>query len=51
VLEGGDAALRRLIPAERLKPFRDWQRTPDRGRAARALYTLLTLEHWLRRWG
>ena len=51
VLEGGDAALRHLIPAERLKPFREWERAPDRGRAARALYTLLTLEHWLRRWG
>jgi asparagine synthase (glutamine-hydrolysing) len=50
VLDSADAALRALIPAERLKPWRGWEGAPDRGRAARAVYTLLTLEHWLRRW-
>ncbi len=50
VLEGAEAAIRALIPAERMKPFRAWAQAPDRGRAARSVYTLLTLEHWLRRW-
>lgn len=45
------AALRPLIPARRLTPWRGWQRHADRQRSARAVYTLLTLEHWLRRWG
>ncbi len=51
VFEDPQAALRALIPAARLLPWRTWQRHPDRARAARAVFTLLTLEHWLRRWG
>jgi asparagine synthase (glutamine-hydrolysing) len=51
VLESSDAAIRALIPAERLQPWRFWASSRDRQRAARAIYTLLTLEHWLRRWG
>ncbi len=45
------AALRQLIPGHRLAPWRAWQQHGDRQRAARAVFTLLTLEHWLRRWG
>jgi asparagine synthase (glutamine-hydrolysing) len=51
VLEDPSAAIRALIPTERLAPWRAWAQQPDRERAARAVYTLLTLEHWLRRWG
>jgi len=51
VFEDPQAALRGLIPAVRLAPWRWWQRHPDRARAARAVFTLLTLEYWLRRWG
>jgi asparagine synthase (glutamine-hydrolysing) len=51
VLEDPAAAIRILIPAERLAPWREWTSRPDGQRAARAIYALLTLEHWLRRWG
>jgi asparagine synthase (glutamine-hydrolysing) len=51
VLEDPAAAIRRLIGADRLAPWRSWARHPDRERAARAVYTLITLEHWLRTWG
>ena len=51
VFDDPRAALRALIPAARLAPWRSWQEHPDRTRAARAVFTLLTLEHWLRRWG
>jgi asparagine synthase (glutamine-hydrolysing) len=51
VLESGDAAIRAFVPAGRLAAWHRWTQSPDRERAARAIYTLLTLEHWLRRWG
>jgi asparagine synthase (glutamine-hydrolysing) len=51
VLEDPVAAVHVLIPTERLAPWRAWRSRRDRQRAARAIYTLLTLEHWLRRWG
>jgi asparagine synthase (glutamine-hydrolysing) len=51
VLEDPAAAVRALIPPQRLAPWREWAQRRDRERAARAVYTLLTLEHWLRRWG
>jgi asparagine synthase (glutamine-hydrolysing) len=50
VLEDGGAAIRSLIPSERLRSFRGWRSWPDRTRGARAVYTLIVLEHWLRRW-
>jgi asparagine synthase (glutamine-hydrolysing) len=50
VLEDPGAALEAVAPAERRRAWRDWGERPDRERAARAVYTLLTLEHWLRRW-
>ncbi len=51
VLEDPLAAIRPLVPVSALGPWRAWNRTRDPARAARALYTLVTLEHWLRRWG
>ena len=51
VLEDPGAAIRALVPVPRLAAWRAWERRNDRGRAARAMYTLITLEHWLRRWG
>jgi len=51
VLEDPSAAIRALIPTGPLAPWRAWAQHPDGERAARAVYTLLTLEHWLRRWG
>jgi asparagine synthase (glutamine-hydrolysing) len=51
VLEDPAAAIRPLIPAQRLAGWRAWDKRDDPQRAARAVYTLLTLEHWLRRWG
>ncbi len=51
VLESGDAAIRRFIPVSETEPLATWAGARDRGRAARCVYTLLTLEHWLRRWG
>jgi asparagine synthase (glutamine-hydrolysing) len=51
ILEDPSAAIRALIPTQRLAPWRAWAQRPDRDRAARAVYTLLTLEYWLRRWG
>lgn len=50
VIEDPQAAIAAFAPVERRLAWRDWQRRPDRERAARAVYTLLTLEHWLRRW-
>jgi asparagine synthase (glutamine-hydrolysing) len=50
VLEDPAAGIRTLIAADRLASWRAWAQHPDRERAARAVYTLLTLEHWLRRW-
>ncbi len=44
------SAIRQVLEPSRLEPWLEWQRRPDRQRAARAVYTLLTLEHWLRRW-
>ena len=51
VFDDPQAALRGVIPVARLTPWRAWSHHPDRLRAARAVFTLLTLEHWLRRWG
>ena len=50
VLEDPAAAVRRLIPLAAVGAWRDWQHHPDRQRAARAIFTLITLEHWLHRW-
>lgn len=50
VFEDSTAALRTLVDPSRLAFWRDWQAHPDPARAARAVFTLLTLEHWLRRW-
>ena len=47
---GSSAAVGAVAPVERRRAWRDWSERPDRERAARAVYTLLTLEHWLRRW-
>ena len=41
---------RRHLDATGLARWQAWRQRPDRERAARAVYTLLTLEHWLRRW-
>ena len=45
------AAVRSCLAGESVAGWADWHRRRDRQRAARALFTLLTLEHWLRRWG
>ncbi len=50
VLEDPNAALRRLVPLPAVAAWRSWPRHPDPTRAARAVFTLVTLEHWLRRW-
>ncbi|MGE5236947.1 MAG: asparagine synthase (glutamine-hydrolyzing) [Acidobacteriota bacterium] len=50
VLEDPFALVRRYIPGSKLVPWLGWRRRPDRRRAARAVFTLVTLEHWLRRW-
>lgn len=50
VLEDPQAAISELAPVARRQVWTDWQRRPDRERAARAVFTLVTLEHWLRRW-
>jgi asparagine synthase (glutamine-hydrolysing) len=50
VLEDGSAAVRQHLDPSDLQRWRTWQQRPDHQRAARAVYTLLTLEHWLRRW-
>jgi len=50
VLEDPSARVRALLDGAALGRWTGWQRRPDRQRAARAVYTLLTLEHWLRRW-
>jgi asparagine synthase (glutamine-hydrolysing) len=44
------SAVRRVLEPRGLDAWLEWERRPDRQRAARAVYTLLTLEHWLRRW-
>jgi len=51
VLDDPSAAVRRHLDPRGLRRWLGWHRRPDRERAARAVYTLLTLEHWLRRWG
>jgi asparagine synthase (glutamine-hydrolysing) len=50
VLEDPAAKVRSYVEPGGLAPWRDWEARKDRTRAARAVYTLLTLEHWLRRW-
>lgn len=49
-LEDPRARVRELVDASALEGWREWRRKPDRQRAARALFTLVTLEHWLQRW-
>jgi asparagine synthase (glutamine-hydrolysing) len=44
------AEVRRFLRGKALEAWRNWENRRDRTRAARAVYTLLTLEHWLRRW-
>ncbi len=44
------ARLRRLCDGGALQAWRHWWRRPDRERAARSVFTLVTLEYWLRRW-
>lgn len=51
VLEDPAATLRQVLDPAGLAPHRAWRQAGDRQRAARALFTLITLEHWLRRWG
>jgi asparagine synthase (glutamine-hydrolysing) len=50
VLEDSGAAVRQHLDPAGLSCWQAWRQQPDRPRAARAVYTLLTLEHWLRRW-
>ncbi|MFH1176253.1 MAG: asparagine synthase (glutamine-hydrolyzing) [Acidobacteriota bacterium] len=51
VLNDPQARIRGVVDGNALTRWHAWRRHPDRQRAARAIYTLLTLEHWLRRWG
>ena len=50
LLEDPGSAVRGTLDPHGLEPWLEWRQRPDRQRAARAVYTLLTLEHWLRRW-
>jgi asparagine synthase (glutamine-hydrolysing) len=50
LLEDPHAAVRRVLEAAPLARWQHWQRQADPERAARSVFTLLTLEHWLRRW-
>jgi len=50
LLEDPNAAVRRVLEEAPLAHWRHWQRERDPDRAARSVFTLLTLEHWLRRW-
>jgi asparagine synthase (glutamine-hydrolysing) len=50
VLEDPFALVRRFIPGSKLASWAGWRRRADSQRAARAIFALLTLEHWLRRW-
>jgi asparagine synthase (glutamine-hydrolysing) len=51
VIEDPRAAVRRVLDAVPLARLRDWQQRADPERGARVVFTVLTLEHWLRRWG
>lgn len=44
------AHLRGVVDGRALERWSDWWRAADRQRAARCVFTLLTLERWLRRW-
>ncbi len=44
------ARLRHFLDGGALERWLNWEQHPDRTRAARAVFTLLTLEQWLRRW-
>jgi asparagine synthase (glutamine-hydrolysing) len=50
-LDDPRAAVRRVLDAAPLGRLQGWEQRPDPERAARAVFTVLTLEHWLRRWG
>ncbi len=50
LVEDPFARLRRFVPGSKLAKWAGWRRMPGRRRAVRAVFTLLTLEHWLRRW-
>ncbi|MEW6337907.1 MAG: asparagine synthase (glutamine-hydrolyzing) [Acidobacteriota bacterium] len=50
VLQDPQAEIRRFLRGKAVEVWRNWEWRSDRVRAARAVYTLLTLEHWLRRW-
>jgi asparagine synthase (glutamine-hydrolysing) len=50
VLRDPAAAIRGVLVGDGLVKWRSWAQQPDRERGARAVYALLTLEHWLRRW-
>ena len=50
VLRDPTAAIRGVLVGDGLARWRSWAQQADRERAARAVYALLTLEHWLRRW-
>ncbi len=50
VTEDSAAAVRTVLEPVGLSPWRDWSSHTDRERSARAVFTLVTLEHWLRRW-
>lgn len=50
VVEDPRARLREHVDGSILASWRHWVRRADRERAARAVFTLVTLEHWLQRW-
>lgn len=50
VLEDPTARVRGIVSPGGLARWCSWRAFPDPERAARAVYTLLTLEHWLERW-
>lgn len=51
VLLDPSARVREVLDGREMESWHTWSRHPDRRRAARAVFTLLILEHWLRRWG
>jgi asparagine synthase (glutamine-hydrolysing) len=51
LLASPTAAVRQVLDPDGLVAWKGWRRRSDTQRAARAVYTLVTLEHWLRRWG
>jgi asparagine synthase (glutamine-hydrolysing) len=50
MIEDSSGRVHRLLGGRALQRWRGWRAAGDPQRAARAVFTLLTLEHWLRRW-